>query len=99
MSLDRHHRLTVYDAAYLQLAVRQVLPLATLDRDLTRAARAEGVGLIGYVKAMAAAAISENADPSTSVGMTKVEGVPKDKHRPGATNGSMPLRKAQSPRW
>ena len=47
MSLARHHRLTVYDAAYLELAVRQVLPLATLDRDLNKAARAEGVALIG----------------------------------------------------
>lgn len=37
------HGLTVYDAAYLELAQRLRLPLATLDRDLARAARAAGV--------------------------------------------------------
>ncbi len=47
MSLARHHQLTIYDAAYLELAVRQVLPLATLDGALAQAARAEGVALIG----------------------------------------------------
>jgi predicted nucleic acid-binding protein len=45
--LVRHHRLTAYDAAYLDLARREMLPLATLDKDLIRAARAEGVALIG----------------------------------------------------
>src|SRR5579863_468071 len=34
MMLARKHRLTVYDAAYLELAVRERLPLATLDRAL-----------------------------------------------------------------
>jgi predicted nucleic acid-binding protein len=33
------HRLTVYDAAYLELAARFDLPLATLDRDMQNAAR------------------------------------------------------------
>lgn len=37
---ERHH-LTLYDAAYLELALRRSLPLATLDEDLRRAARAE----------------------------------------------------------
>lgn len=37
--------LTVYDAAYLELAQRRRLPLATLDSALTRAARAAGVSL------------------------------------------------------
>ena len=41
------HRLTLYDAAYLELAVRRSLPLATLDRDLRAAAEAEGVPLLG----------------------------------------------------
>ncbi len=41
------HNLTVYDAAYLELATRRTLPLATLDRRLARAARAEGVEVIG----------------------------------------------------
>jgi predicted nucleic acid-binding protein len=47
MALARRHRLTVYDAAYLELALRQVLPLATLDAALIDAARAEGVPLLG----------------------------------------------------
>ena len=39
--------LTPYDAAYLELAVRRRLPLATLDRDLADAAMAEGVAVQG----------------------------------------------------
>jgi predicted nucleic acid-binding protein len=46
MDLARKHRLTVYDAAYLALAVQQRVPLATLDRALEAAARAEGVVLV-----------------------------------------------------
>jgi predicted nucleic acid-binding protein len=34
------HRLTSYDAAYLEVALRRGLPLATLDDDLIRASRA-----------------------------------------------------------
>lgn len=41
------HGLTTYDAAYLELALRRDLPLATLDKDLRTAARAEGVVLLG----------------------------------------------------
>lgn len=37
--------LTTYDAAYLELASRLGLPLATLDLDLARAAREAGVAL------------------------------------------------------
>ena len=47
LALARRHRLTVYDTAYLELALRERLPLATLDRALAEAARAEGVSLIG----------------------------------------------------
>lgn len=47
LSLARRHRLTVYDAAYLELALRAALPLATLNTMLAAAARAEGVPLIG----------------------------------------------------
>ena len=47
MTLARRHRLTVYDTAYLELARRQALPLATLDGELARAAQAEQVALIG----------------------------------------------------
>ena len=37
------HGLTVYDAAYLELAQRRRLPLATLDAALIRAASSSGV--------------------------------------------------------
>jgi predicted nucleic acid-binding protein len=47
MALARKRKLTVYDAAYLELAKREALPLATLDRDLEKAASAEGVALFG----------------------------------------------------
>ena len=46
-ALARKHRLTFYDAAYLELAQRENIPLATLDDDLAAAARAEDVRLIG----------------------------------------------------
>jgi predicted nucleic acid-binding protein len=44
--LARKHGLTVYDAAYLNLAVREKIPLATADDDLRKAAVAEGLALI-----------------------------------------------------
>ena len=47
LTLARRHRLTVYDAAYLELAGREALPLATLDEELATAAQAEQVALIG----------------------------------------------------
>jgi predicted nucleic acid-binding protein len=47
MQLARRYRLTVYDAAYLELALRKHYPLATLDAALSTAAQAEGVPLIG----------------------------------------------------
>jgi predicted nucleic acid-binding protein len=47
MALSRRHRLTVYDCAYLELALRQNLQLATLDKQLAAAAAREGVLLIG----------------------------------------------------
>ena len=39
------HRLSAYNAAYLELALRLQVPLATLDKDLRRALAAEGVTL------------------------------------------------------
>jgi predicted nucleic acid-binding protein len=45
--LAQRHRLTAYDAAYLELAQRRGLPLATLDKQLRDAASAEGVILLG----------------------------------------------------
>jgi predicted nucleic acid-binding protein len=47
LQLAHRHRLTLYDAAYLELAQRRGLPLATLDSDLRAAATAEGVALLG----------------------------------------------------
>ena len=44
--LAERHSLTVYDAAYLELAVREGLALATLDGELQRAAQAVGVELL-----------------------------------------------------
>ncbi|MEI9963675.1 MAG: type II toxin-antitoxin system VapC family toxin [Caulobacteraceae bacterium] len=41
--LSDKHGLTVYDAAYLEMAVRLDADLATLDTALVEAARAEGV--------------------------------------------------------
>jgi len=46
LRLARTRRLSVYDAAYLELAQREGLPLATLDADLQKAAAAEGVALL-----------------------------------------------------
>lgn len=47
LRLAERHRLTVYDAAYLELAMRRGLSLASLDRDLRTAAAAENVALLG----------------------------------------------------
>jgi predicted nucleic acid-binding protein len=47
LALARHRRLTVYDAAYLELARREGAPIATLDAALATAARAERVPLLG----------------------------------------------------
>jgi predicted nucleic acid-binding protein len=44
--LARRHRLTFYDAAYLELAQREGIALATLDRELAAAARAESIALV-----------------------------------------------------
>jgi predicted nucleic acid-binding protein len=44
--LAARHGLTLYDAAYLELAQRRALPLAALDRELRAAALAEGVTLL-----------------------------------------------------
>ena len=41
LHLATRHRLATYDAAYLELALRRGLPLATLDSELRAAAAAE----------------------------------------------------------
>jgi predicted nucleic acid-binding protein len=46
LALAQLHRLTAWDAAYLELAQQTGLPLATLDGDLRKAARAEGLELV-----------------------------------------------------
>lgn len=46
-TLGRSHNLSAYDAAYLELAMRRGLPLATLDEKLKAAAEAVGVALYG----------------------------------------------------
>jgi predicted nucleic acid-binding protein len=46
LTLSEKHGLTVYDAAYLELAQRRQLPLGSLDADLRKAAQIEGVALL-----------------------------------------------------
>jgi predicted nucleic acid-binding protein len=41
------HRLTLYDATYLELAQRRKLPRATLDEDLIKAGNALGITIFG----------------------------------------------------
>lgn len=43
LNLARRYKLSAYDASYLELALRDGLPLATLDADLEKAARKAGV--------------------------------------------------------
>jgi predicted nucleic acid-binding protein len=46
LALADAHGLTVYDASYLELAMRLGVPLASLDGDLRAAASAAGVALL-----------------------------------------------------
>jgi predicted nucleic acid-binding protein len=45
--LSRKHRLTAYDAAYLELALKNGLALATLDEALLRECKNAGVPVVG----------------------------------------------------
>jgi predicted nucleic acid-binding protein len=47
LRLARRHQLSFYDAAYLELAQRERIELATFDGALVQAAKAEGVRLVG----------------------------------------------------
>ncbi len=47
LQLADRFQLTLYDAAYLELAGRRRLPLATLDRELRDASSALGITLLG----------------------------------------------------
>lgn len=44
--LAERHRLSIHDAAYLELALRRDLTLATLDEGLRKAAKQAGVGVV-----------------------------------------------------
>jgi predicted nucleic acid-binding protein len=46
LTLAQKHDLTIYDAAYLELAIRTQLPLATLDKALVCAARGEKIEIL-----------------------------------------------------
>ena len=46
LALAEEHVLSFYDAIYLELAVRQTTPLATLDKALARAASVSGLSLV-----------------------------------------------------
>jgi predicted nucleic acid-binding protein len=47
LDLARRYRLSAYDAAYLELALRTQSPLASIDRALCSAAASAGVVLAG----------------------------------------------------
>jgi len=46
LAVARQQQLTEYDAAYVELALRGALPLATLDDKLRQAARLAGITLV-----------------------------------------------------
>lgn len=46
LSLSMRHDLSSYDAAYLELALRRQVPIATRDKALADAAWASGVGVL-----------------------------------------------------
>jgi predicted nucleic acid-binding protein len=45
LPIAAHHSISVYDASYLELAIRLNLPLATLDKDLRKAGRKADIAL------------------------------------------------------
>jgi len=47
LPLARAHKLTIYDAFYLELAERRGLPLATIDTALAAAGRSVGIEILG----------------------------------------------------
>ncbi len=46
LSLAKKHQLTIYDAAYLEMAIRRDLPLGSLDLKLRSAAKSDQVPLL-----------------------------------------------------
>lgn len=53
LALGRSYGISAYDAAYLELAMRSGLPIATVDRGLSAAASQSGVEI--YLLALSAA--------------------------------------------
>ena len=49
LNLARRYKLSVYDAAYLELALRTGHPLATLDAHLAKATTLAGVPVFGHL--------------------------------------------------
>lgn len=47
LNLARRYKLSAYDAAYLEIALRTGLALATLDADLAKASKTAGVPIFG----------------------------------------------------
>jgi predicted nucleic acid-binding protein len=47
VQLADRHTLSIYDASYLELALRRRLALATLDSELSKAAKKDGVLVLG----------------------------------------------------
>lgn len=47
LHIAREQKLTIYDAAYLELAMREGVALATFDKELIKAAKQVGVELVG----------------------------------------------------
>jgi predicted nucleic acid-binding protein len=45
-ALADRHKLTAYDASYLELAMRLTVPIASSDKALAEAAHAAGIGLV-----------------------------------------------------
>ena len=45
LSLARSYNLSTYDASYLELAIRESLSIATLDKDLIKAARKSNIDI------------------------------------------------------
>ncbi len=46
LSISREHSITVYDASYLELALRKKLKIATFDKALIKVCQEIGIGLI-----------------------------------------------------
>jgi predicted nucleic acid-binding protein len=47
LQLARRYKLSAYDASYLELALRLGIPLATLNKDLQKAAKKAGIKMFG----------------------------------------------------